>query len=577
MEVGYGCTRVWVPTDDPDEAVRRADAALRDLGVIPGGPPGLHESFLRMRGFARRGRRQARPGDASDLRTAPPCMTSANRPPGPAGLEKEEVMSVSTTSFALHGIGARPLRVHVEVTRGLPAFTIVGLPDQAVRETRERLRGALVNCGFEFPLERIVVRIAPTGSHRASAQLDLPIAAALLAATGQLDPGAISRMALVGELALDGTVRRVAGVLQMSMAAAVTGLDAIVVPTINGPEAAVEEAIDIHAISSLTRLVAIAAGDAPARPRAALLSADPAPGGPDISDLRGIPEVRRALEVAAAGAHSLLLVGARGSGRSTAASRLPSILPRPTDAEVLEVATIASATGRLPGVARWGRPLRAPHHTIGAEGLLGGGTPPRPGEVTVAHRGVLYLGQVDRFRPDVLGSLWPCMQSGEVSVGRGAERYRFPCRFLLAASADPCPCGLGFESPVCTCGTGDLARHSILLAGLATHFQLCRSVGPPDTAAATDDDPETSGEVAGRVREARLLQEARLGPGRTNSEMTSEEIAGSGLTRRAEARLGETPMVLDRFRVARTLADLEGSRVVSVAHLSGAAGLRVMP
>lgn len=486
-------------------------------------------------------------------------------------------MSISAHSFSLVGIGARAVQIEVDIAPGMPGFTVVGLPARDVLMTRARLRAGFANCSLEWPDGSVTVGITPADPLRSNPQLDLAIAAGILGASGQIDPGSISRTALVGELSVDGTLRRVDGALPMSMAASVMGLDAIVVPDANGPEAAVEEAIEVHAISSLAQLLADTGGAAPPRPGAALLSPDPAPGGPDISDLRGMPDVRRALEVSAAGAHSLLLVGARGSGPSLAASRLPSILPRPTDAEVLEIAAIASATGRLTGAARCGRPLRAPHHTTSAAGLLGGGDPRRPGEVTLAHRGVLYLDEVEWFRRDVLESLWPCARSGEVTVRRGDGRHRFPCRFLLAAHADPCPCGAGFQSPVCTCGTGDLARHSAVLAALATHFQLVCSVGIPDTGAALEGDRETSEEVAGRVTEARLLQEARLGPGRTNSQMTLEEIAGSGLSHRAEARLRDTPTVLDRFRVARTVADLEGSRVVSVPHLFDAAGLRAMP
>ena len=298
-------------------------------------------------------------------------------------------MLATAHTFTLDGIAARPVRVEVDVHRGLPGFQIVGLPDTAVREARERVRAALSNCGFEFPLRRIVVNLAPASLRKAGPGLDLAIASALLSASGQLEWEALSRVAMVGELALDGSIRSVNGVLAIAEAAREVGAEAILVPDENGPEAALAEGIDVVPVDSLGRLPALVAGEwEPHRPEALSLHAGAKPGTPDLADLRGQPHLRHALEVAAAGGHSLLMIGPPGAGKSLAASRLPSILPPLATVEALEVARIASACGRLGDSLPGGRPFRAPHHTISPAGLVGGGTPPRPGEATLAHRSI---------------------------------------------------------------------------------------------------------------------------------------------------------------------------------------------
>jgi magnesium chelatase family protein len=306
---------------------------------------------------------------------------------------RPSVVSVLATAhtFTLDGISARPVRVEVDVHRGLPGFAIVGLPDAAVREARERVRAALVNCGFDFPLSRIVVNLAPASLRKAGPGMDLAIAAALLSASGQLEWERMDRVALAGELALDGQVRPINGALAIAEAAREGGAEIVVVPAENGPEAALAGGVEVVPLTSLAGLPALADGERPGEPEPMAMSTEPGPGAPDLADLRGQPHLRHALEVAAAGGHSLLMVGPPGAGKSLAASRLPSILPPLGGDEALEVARIASATGRLGAGLPAGRPFRAPHHTISAAGLIGGGTPPRPGEVTLAHRGCLFL------------------------------------------------------------------------------------------------------------------------------------------------------------------------------------------
>jgi magnesium chelatase family protein len=329
-------------------------------------------------------------------------------------------------TFTLDGLSARPVRVEIDVRRGLPAFSVVGLPDAAVREARERVRAALANCGFEFPLRRIVANLAPASLRKAGPGLDLAIAVALLNASGQLDWQALPRLAMVGELALDGSTRPVPGVLAIAEAARELGAEALLVPAENGPEAALAPEVEVIGIESLAQLPALASGEwRPPRPDPMPLSLDGGGGGADLAELRGQRHLRYALEVAAAGGHSLLMIGPPGAGKSLAATRLPSIMPPLAHGEALEVARIASACGRLDGNAAGGRPFRAPHHTVSPAGLLGGGRPFGPGEATLAHRGVLFLDELCEFRRDTLEALRAPLETGSVSIARsGAWRQR---------------------------------------------------------------------------------------------------------------------------------------------------------
>jgi magnesium chelatase family protein len=468
-------------------------------------------------------------------------------------------------TFTLDGISARPVRVEVDVHRGLPNFTIVGLPDTAVREARERVRAALVNCGFEFPLRRIVVNLAPASLRKAGPGMDLAIAAALLSASGQLEWEGLARVALAGELALDGSTRPVQGALAMAEAAREGGAEAIVLPAENGPEAALAGEIGVVAIETLGRLPALVEGEwNPPRPEPLPLLVAASAGGPDLADLRGQPHLRHALEVAAAGGHSLLMVGPPGAGKSLAASRLPSILPPLAAAEALEVARIASACGRLAALPG-GRPFRAPHHTISAAGLIGGGTPPRPGEATLAHRGVLFLDELCEFRRDALEALRAPLEAGEVSIARAGGQRSLPCRFMLVAAANPCPCGRGETDPDCSCAPYDVQRYRGKLSGaLADRIDILAAVRQPSAVDIGGAPGEPSASVRERVCTARERQEARLGQGRCNAEMTPTEARACALTGDAASLLADlyarqrlSGRAHDRaLRLAQTLADL---------------------
>lgn len=492
-------------------------------------------------------------------------------------------MLATARTFTLDGIAARPVRVEVDVHRGLPAFAIVGLPDAAVREARERVRAALSNCGFEFPLQRIVVNLAPASLRKAGPGMDLAIAAALLSASGQLEWDGLGRVALAGELALDGSTRPVHGALAIAEAAREGGAEAILLPEENGPEAALAQGIDVLPLDSLGRLPALVAGEwEPLRP-APLPLDDAAAGGPDLADLRGQPHLRHALEVAAAGGHSLLMIGPPGAGKSLAAGRLPSILPPLAEREALDVARIASATGRLDRARPAGRPFRAPHHTISAAGLVGGGTPPRPGEVTLAHRGVLFLDELCEFPRDALEALRGPLESGEVAISRVGGRILLPCRFMLIAAANPCPCGRGEADPDCTCAPIAVQRYQGRLSGaLADRIDILAAVRQPGATEIAGAPGEPSAEVRERVIAARERQERRLGPGRCNAEMTPAEARACALEPRAGELLAElyarqrlSGRAHDRaLRLAQTVADLEGAESIGEAQMAQALQLR---
>jgi magnesium chelatase family protein len=496
------------------------------------------------------------------------------------------VVSVLATAqtFTLDGISARPVRVEVDVHRGLPAFSVVGLPDAAVREARERVRAALVNCGFDFPLRRIVANLAPASLRKAGPGMDLAIAAALLTASGQLDLGRLPNLAMVGELALDGSVCPVPGVLAIAEAARERGMDAIAVPAENGPEAALAEEIGVVCLESVAQLSALATGEwKPERPQPMPLRLSAAGDGPDLADLRGQRHLRYALEVAAAGGHSLLMVGPPGAGKSLAASRLPSILPPLASPEALEVARIASACGRLGEDRAGGRPFRAPHHTVSPAGLVGGGNPPNPGEATLAHCGVLFLDELCEFRRDTLEALRAPLETGSVSIARAGAWRHLPCRFMLVAAANPCPCGRGEADPECSCAPLAVRRYQARLSGaLADRVDVLAAIHQPSAEEIGGPPGEPSAAVCERVVAARQRQERRLGPGRCNASMTPGEVRACALDDEAASLLADSyarrrlsGRAHDRvLRLAQTVADLAGSETIGRDQMAQALQLR---
>lgn len=491
-------------------------------------------------------------------------------------------MLAETTSFTLDGISARAIRVEVDVHRGLPNFQIVGLPDAAVREARERVRASVVNCGFDFPLQRITASLAPADLRKAGPAIDLALATALLGAAGEVKLGLLEDWSLVGELALDGSVRPVRGALAMAETARESGLSGVIVPEANGPEAALAEGIRVHTIGNFSELARLREGKipgtlaVPAEPRGL-------DGHPDLADLRGQGHLRTAVELAAAGGHGLLMIGPPGAGKSLAARRLPSILPPLEGEEILEVARISSACGIGDGTVSAVRPFRAPHHTVSAAGLVGGGSPPRPGEITLAHRGVLFLDELCEFNRPSLEALREPLETGQVTISRASGRQTLPCRFTLVAAANPCPCGRGEEDPACRCSEVSARRYRAALSGaLVDRIDLVVAVAQPTAEALGGPSGESSATVRERVMAGRERMSERLGRGRTNGEAEPDEVARFEVTAAAAALLAEAHRSWKLsgrahgriMRVARTAADLEGESAIGEEHMAMAIQFR---
>jgi magnesium chelatase family protein len=488
-------------------------------------------------------------------------------------------------TFALIGVDAEPVHVEVDIGGGLPSFTIVGLPDAAVRESRERVRSALVNSGFRYPQHRVTVNLAPADVRKAGPGFDLAIAAALLAATGQLPQAVVDNYAMAGELALDGGIRPVPGALAMAEGARGWGLRGVAVAPADASQAALVDELEVIPVDHVTRLTELGEGTLEPVPSVRPPAEDDG-DLPDLADLRGHPVLRRCLEIAAAGSHSLLLLGPPGGGKTLALQRLPSLLPPLSSNEVIEVTRIAGVCGENGG-PRVRRPFRAPHHTISGRALVGGGSPPRPGEVTRAHRGVLFLDELGEFRRDALEALRVPLEEGAMRITRTSGSVSLPSRFMLVAASNPCPCGHGPDSGECDCHPGAVTRYLAKLSGaLADRIDITHRVDPPRAEELTSDEVEDSATVRKRVARAREAQGKRLGPGRANAEMTPRELRRhceldapcKELLEEAHRRLGLSARGWDRcIRLARTIADLAGHSRIAPEHLSEAIERRRRP
>ena len=493
-------------------------------------------------------------------------------------------MIATIKSLGLSGIGGYSVTAEIYISNGLPGFDIVGLPDAAVKEARERVRAAVKNSGFRFPQSRVTVNLAPADTKKMGTVYDLPILIGILAASGAIRrPDADA--AFFGELSLTGELRPVQGALPMAIAAEREGLRRLFVPAENAAEAAFAEGVEVYGVRTVAELIAHLSGEAALSPAAAPAPERFAAGLPDLADVKGQEGVKRALEIAAAGGHNLLMIGPPGAGKSMLAKRLPGILPDMSREEMLESTEIHSVAGLTshaqPIVAL--RPFRSPHHTVSAAGLAGGGSTPKPGEISLAHNGVLFLDELPEFRSDVLEVLRQPLEDGQVTVSRVAGTVSYPSRFMLVCAMNPCKCGwYGHPSGRCRCSENEIHRYHARISGpLLDRIDLVVEVPALDFSELRRREPAESSEaVRQRVNAARKVQRERFGSGALcNARMGARELRdccaldpeGEALMRAAFDAMQLSARSHDRIlRVARTIADLEGAERIESQHLAEA-------
>ncbi len=502
-------------------------------------------------------------------------------------------MLARVNSAAVLGIDAYPVQVEVDISRGLRSFIIVGLPDVAVRESRERVESAIRNSGFEFPLERITVNLAPADIRKEGPSFDLPIALGILVATGQVSIEDLDEAVLIGELSLDGHLRRVAGALPVALGARSAGQRALIVPPDNGKEAAVVDDFEVYITENLYDCVCLLEQGLMAEPVKVTdedLALEAPSYGVDFSDVKGQQHVKRALEIAAAGGHNVIMIGPPGAGKTMLARRMPTILPPMDIEEALEVTKLYSVTGLLPRqtalVAT--RPFRYPHYTVSTAGLVGGGSIPKPGEVSLAHNGVLFLDELSEFSHSTLEVLRQPLEDGSVTIARAQTTLTFPANFQLIAAMNPCPCGY-YTDPQrqCSCSPGEIGRYRKRISGplldrIDIHIEVPRLT--PDELMERQPG-EKSENIRQRVIKGRQAQRERFADNdfHCNAQMTSKALRDfcplsgevEALLRTAIDQFALSARAHDRIiKLARTIADLEGAEAITVPHIAEAVQYR---